>query len=163
MCVKLNNSVNSPDNKKINKLWEQTQREKNVYNMEGAYYIISVDQTGSIGVAAKYYATERYDDFKWLSPIEVFGVEEPAGSKHKYSAKTEQMLELFKPGTIHRKVLEAHAKLTAISWERTDDDVNQETENEFYYNAHGHHFTSTSKEYEGAVLFKAIMELRSTK
>lgn len=60
---------------------------------------------------------------------------EPAGSKHKYSAKTEQMLELFKPGTIHRKALEAHAKLTAISWERIgDEDINQEMEHEFYYN-----------------------------
>jgi len=147
------------DKNRIGKLWEQSQREKNVYSLEGAYYVLSVDRTGAIGVSGKYYATEDIQDFRWIEPIKVFGVEEPSGSKQTYSAKTQQLLDLFKPGSVHFRMLEAHVKLTASMWETSDD----EKEMEFYYNSKDNMFVGVNQSYDRANCFKAIMKLRSNK
>lgn len=150
------------DKNRINKLWEQTQREKNVWELEGAYYVLSVDQTGAIGVSGKYYATKNIKDFKWIEPIKVFGVEEPNGSKQTYSAKTQQLLDLFKPGTAHFRMLEAHVKLTAITWE-TDDENFGARDMEFYFKPKEGMFISVNDSYDKANCIKAIMKLRSNK
>lgn len=141
------------DKRRMQMLLEQMQQNEGVVDLEGHFYVNSVDQTGEIGVAGKYNVT----DHTWVEPMQVFGVEEPVGSKQKYSEKTQQMLELFKQGSLHHRHLKAMAAI--IARELEEKQGYGYTTSEYYYNFNKHTFDSKSNDWSGAKYFRSIMKL----
>ena len=141
------------DKRRMQMLLEQMQQNENVVDLEGHFYVNSVDQTGEIGVAGKYNVAEH----AWVEPMQVFGVEEPVGSKQKYSEKTQQMLELFKQGSLHYIRLKAMA--TIIARELEEKQGYGYTASEYYYNFNKHTFDSKTNDYGSAKYFRSIMKL----
>lgn len=141
------------DKRRMQMLLEQMQQNKNVVDLEGHFYVNSVDQTGQIGVAGKYNVAE----YAWEEPMQVFGVEEPIGSKQKYSEKTQQMLEFFKQGSLHHKHLWSMA--TIIARELKERQEYGYTASEYYYNFNKHTFDSKTNDWTGVNYFRSIMKL----
>lgn len=147
--------MNSRDKTFIHKIWEQMQQSEPDYEveLEGKMYVHSVDGTGTIGVAGKVYAPSARG-LQWLTPMEVYGIEEVRGSKRKYSEKTQQLLEMFKPGSPHHGMLKARAKLIALNAVEESH-----IEENFYYIPSERHFVSIDSNYNGARFFNSIMKL----
>lgn len=137
------------DKHKMQMLLEQMQHNEDVVDLDGHFYVNSIDQTGEIGIAGKYNVAER----AWIEPMQVFGVEEPVGSKQKYSKKTQQMLEIFKQGSMHYRHLRAMAIIIARDLNR--EQVYESIESEYYYNFNKHTFISKTN-YKH---FRSIMKL----
>lgn len=149
--------MSTKDNRRLCNLVEQMQQDENVVDLEGKLYIMSADQTGEIGVAGKYDA----EKWIWVQPMEVFGVEEPLGAQHKYTAKTREMLDMFaSEESSHHRNLRALAGMIA-----RDVHVSQTThsdkrfESEWYYNIKRGIFHSNKDSWEGSQYFRGIMFL----
>jgi hypothetical protein len=145
--------MNMQDKRKMQMLLEQMQQDASIVDLEGNFYVSSVDQTGEIGVAGKYNVGEH----KWVEPMQVFGVEEPAGSGQKYSKKTQQMLELFKRGDVHYVHLKAMAAIIARELEERES--GEYTASEYYYNFNKRIFNSKTDDWSGTKHFRSIMKL----
>lgn len=141
------------DKRKMQMLMEQMQQNENVVDLQGHFYVLSVDQTGEIGVEGKYDVANH----AWVEPMQVFGVEEPVGSKQKYSEKTQQMLELFKQGSLHHRHLKAMAAI--IAGDLQEQRSYGYTASEYYYNFNKHTFDSKSNDWSSAKYFRSIMKL----
>lgn len=149
--------MNVQDKRRMQMLLEQMQQDENVVDLEGHFYVISVDQTGEIGVAGKYNVANHV----WVEPMQVFGVEEAAGSKQKYSKKTQQMLEMFRQDFVHFKHLKAMATIIAMDFH--EHQGHGHVESEYYYNFNKGTFDSKSNEWSGAKHFRSIMKLYTGK
>lgn len=142
--------MNTQDKRKMQMLLEQMQQNKNIVDLEDHFFVHSVDQTGTIGVAGKY----NVEKFVWIEPLQVFGVEEATGSKQKYSEKTQQMLEFFSDIT-HFKHLKAMASIIARDIASQNEYIFPASD--YYYNVNKKLFDRKNENYPA--YFEAIMKL----
>lgn len=82
------------DAKKLQKLWEQAQEQQHIIDINGLFYIESVDRTGAVKATGKINAENRKNP-KWVEPLAVVETEEIHSRGTK---KTKELLNALKPG-----------------------------------------------------------------
>ena len=129
----------------------------NVVNLQERFYVLSVDRAGEIGASGEYDVVNEV----WVQPLQVFGVEEPAGSNLKYSKKTQALLELFKEGSNHFNQLKT--KAAELAAEIDERSGYQSVPTDYYYNIKNSTFVSKDDNWDGARYFRDIMKLYKAK
>ena len=107
----------SKDVKSIQKLWEN-QLDSPIVEIDDLFSVISLDGSGEVILTGTVKIIGGVT-FEWLRPFEVIGVEEAKGSLSRYSSKTQELLETFRPGSENREILKGYVQLLAK--EEADD------------------------------------------
>lgn len=147
--------MNATDKNKLRKLWEQVHNNKDIIDMSDRIIVHSVDGTGTIGIDGKIDS----DNFTWVEPMQVYGVEEAHGSKQKYSAKTQQLLDIFAPDTLDFKKLQQTALQAAKEMEYYKDFDDNDNDYEYYYNFKKRNFVLVNSYNDDAKFFRVIAKI----
>lgn len=107
----------SRDVKSIQKLWEN-QSIAPIVEIDDLFTVTSLDGTGEVILTGTVKIIGKAT-FEWLRPLEVIGVEEAEVSSSRYSPKTLELLETFRPGSENREILKGFVQLLAK--EEADD------------------------------------------